>query len=226
MKRVTIGILLLLCIFTMSTCAAVPSKTLQWKGQTWDIRSEYGEPGHNYFSSSGAWIDDKNRMHLTVTKKNGKWYCSEIDSRNKFKYGTFTCKFASPVFTYPRNSICGMFTYLNDREELDIELTKWGASSGNNVWYSVQPYQIRGHNKGFYNAGNGVNTVHIIEWKPNYVRFTSKNSSGKIISDFKYIGNVPRNPEYLIFNVWLQGAPADGKNIDFVISDFSYVPYR
>jgi hypothetical protein len=202
---------------------------LKWKGQTWNVRSEYGEPGPNYFSSSGAWIDNQNRMHLSVVKKNGKWYCTEIDSRDKFKYGTFTCEIASSVFTYPRNSICGMFTYLDDSQELDIEMTRWGETSGNNIWYSVQPYSIKGNNKGFTSPSGvtGENTIHVIDWKPNYVRFTSKTSTGKILADFNYtnVAGIPKNPEYLIFNVWLQGAPSDGKNIDFIISDFSYQPY-
>ena len=201
---------------------------LKWKGQTWDVRSEYGEPGPNYFNSSGAWIDNQNRMHLTVTKKSGKWYCTEIVSKNKFKYGTFTCKIASPVCTFDKNSICSMFTYLDDSQELDIELTKWCASSGNNIWYSVQPYSVKGNNKGFTSPSRmkGKDTTYIIDWQPNYVRFTTKTSSGKVLADFKYtnVACIPKNPEYLIFNVWLQGAPSDGKNIDFIISDFSYKP--
>jgi hypothetical protein len=232
MKKLILILLFLAISINLASANTFPQNGhLNWKGQTWDVRSEHGEPGPNYFSSSGAWIDDKNRMHLSVIKKNGKWYCSEIDSRTKFKYGTFTCKFASPVFQYDKNTICGMFTYLNDEEELDIELTRWGASGSNtrtknNIWYSVQPYSIKGNNKGFYSGLSGADTIHIIDWQPTYVRFTSKTSTGKTISDFKYVGKVPKNPEYLIFNVWLQGAPSDGKNIDFIISDFSYQPSR
>lgn len=228
--------LIWLLVFFLVMVLAIPTEAIQypsngvikWKGQIWDVRTEYGEPGPNYFSSSGVYVDDQNRMHLQIIKKNGKWYCSEIDNRKKFKYGTFTCKFASPVFTYDKNSICGMFTYLDDSQELDIELTKWGQSSGNNIWYSVQPYYKKGNNKGFTNLSGvkGENTIHIIDWQPNYVRFTTKTSTGKVLADFNYtnVAGIPKNPEYLIFNAWLQGVPSDGKNIDFIVSDFSYQP--
>jgi hypothetical protein len=229
--------ILIIFIFLIGTASIAAANTypknnvIKWKGQTWDIRTEFGEPGPNYFSPSGVYVDNQNRMHLKAFKSGGKWYCSEIDSRTKYKYGTFTCKFASPVFQYNKNVICGMFTYLNDKEELDIELTRWGASGSktrtvNNIWYSVQPYSVKGNNKGFYSGLSGTETTHVIDWQPTYVRFTSKNSAGKIISDFKYTNakGIPKNSEYLIFNVWLQGAPTDGKTVDFIISDFKYTP--
>jgi endo-1,3-1,4-beta-glycanase ExoK len=211
----------LICITLLIT--PTTAKQLTWKNQTWDIRSEYGSPGPNNFNASGAWIDNQNRMHLTIMKKGTKWYCSEIVSTKKFRYGTFTCKIASPVHTFDKNSVCSMFTYLDDTQELDIELTKWGASAGNNIWYSVQPYTKKGNSKGYYCSASGANTTHIIEWQPSYVRFTSKNFNGEVFADFK-CKNSPRNPEYLIFNAWLQGNPSDGKNIDLIISDFSYKP--
>jgi beta-glucanase (GH16 family) len=213
--------LFLVMLVNPATANVYPKNNqLVWKGYAWDVRTEYGEPGQNYFSSSGVYVDSAGRLHLQVFKKSGKWYCSEVDSRNKFKYGTFTCRFDSPVFQYNKNVVCGMFTYLNDREELDIELTKWGVASGNNIWYSVQPYNLNGHNKGYIGKGTGVGSTHTIEWMPTYVKFTSRDSSGKIISNFMYTGNAPKNPEYLIFNVWLQGASS--QPIDFVVSDFKY----
>ncbi|KKH50866.1 glycoside hydrolase family 16 protein [Methanosarcina sp. 1.H.A.2.2] len=203
---------------------------INWKGQTWDVRSGTGQPGNNCWNNEGVWVDDKNRMHLTIVNDNGKWKCTEIDSRNKFLYGTFTWKVASPVFTYDKNSVVGLFTYLDDSQELDIEMARWGQSNGSQLWNAVQPYNISGNSKGVMipSCITGTNTIHQIDWQPTYVRFTSSTTDGKILSEFNYtnVNGIPKNPEYVIMNLWLQGAPSDGKNIELIISDFSYTPYK
>jgi endo-1,3-1,4-beta-glycanase ExoK len=201
---------------------------LTWKGQTWNVRSEYGEPGPNYFSSTGAWIDNQNRMHLKIVKNKGKWKCTEIDSQRKYLYGTYTMRVASPIFKFDKNSVCGIFTYLDDSHELDIEASRWSETKGNDLWYSVQPYSIKGNNKGFLipSSITGTNTIHRIIWKPTYIRFTTMQANGTILADFNYTNasGIPKQAEYIVMNLWLSAPPSNGKDIELIISDFSYQP--
>jgi len=213
---------------TPSSAKTYPSNgELNWKGINWEVRSGTGSPGNNYWNNEGAWIDDQNRMHLTITNKDGKWQCTDLKSENKYLYGTYTWKIVSPVFTYDKICVVGLFTYLTDKEEIDIEFSRWGYENGDQIDYSVQPYGISGNSKTYkVPAGiDGTNIINTLDWQPEYIRFTSKTAGGQVLSDFTYtnIGGIPRNPEYLMMNLWLfNGAPSDGKNIELIISDFSY----
>jgi hypothetical protein len=200
---------------------------LNWDGLTWDVRSGGGAPGPNTWNANGVYIDDQNRLHLTIVKNLGVWKCSEVDSRNKYGYGTFTWTVASPVFSYNKNSVVGLFTYLDDSQELDVEISRWGVASGNNLWYSVQPYSLSGNNQGSLENYMGT-TIHTIDWQPSSIKFKSTTENGQVLSEFTYTGKIPSNPQHAIMNLWLTKglAPSDGKNIDLIISDFSYVAYQ
>lgn len=197
---------------------------LNWKGQDWYLTGGKANPGNNYWNNTGAWIDNKDRLHLTIVKDNGKWKCTMLNSEYTYLYGTFTWTVASPVYNFDKNSVVGLCTYLDDYHELDIETSKWGETNGKNLWYSVQPSKIKGNCQAYFVPSNikGTNTKYRIEWKPTYVRFTSMQTNGKIIADYNYtnISGIPKQPESVIMNLWLVSPPSNGKNIELIISDF------
>jgi endo-1,3-1,4-beta-glycanase ExoK len=202
-----------------------PSKgIINWKGQDWTLWSGKSDPGNNNWNKTGAWVDNQNRLHLTIINKNGKWYCTGLDSQYKYTYGTFTWTVASPVYTFNKNSVLGLFTYQDDNHELDIETSKWGNDNNNNLDYSVQPFKIKGNEHSFNVKGtNGANTTYRIEWKPTYIKFSSMQN-GKIVNEWNYtnIAGIPKTPENVCMNLWLNNKPpSDGKNVECIISDFS-----
>lgn len=199
---------------------------ISWKGLTWDVSSGVGDPGHNTWSEDGVYVDDQGRLHLSIQKVGGTWTCSEVDSPNKYQYGTFTWTVDSPAYSFDKNSVVGLFTYLDDTQELDIEIAKWGDSDDKNLWYSVQPYALSGHNVGYKISESTGKTIHTIKWTPDYVRCTSTLESGEVIGDHTFTDGIPSNPEYAIMNFWLfEGrAPSDGQALDLIMSDFSYQP--
>jgi endo-1,3-1,4-beta-glycanase ExoK len=230
----------LICLFALSIVLisffeygvnTYPSNTypsngvLNWKGQDWHLGTGKSDPGNNYWNDRGAWIDYQNRMHLTVVKDEDIWKCTSLKSQHKYLYGTFTWTVASPVFTFDENSVVGLFTYLDDSQELDIEMSRWENAGGENLWYSVQPYRVKG-NRHEYLVPSSIkctNTIHKIEWKPTYVRFTSMQENGDVIADFNYtnISGIPQNPQRAMMNLWLLSPPSDGRNIELIINDFT-----
>lgn len=197
---------------------------IHWKGQDWTLWRDRSDPGNNYWNNTGAWVDNQNRLHLTIVNKGGKWYCTGLDSQYKYTYGTFTWTVASPVYTFDKNSVLGLFTYQDDNHELDIETSKWGLENGYNLDYSVQPFKIKGNERAYKVKGtNGANTTYRIEWKPTYIKFSSMQN-GKIVNEWNYtnIAGIPKTPENVCMNLWLNNKPpSDGKNIECIISDFS-----
>lgn len=200
---------------------------LNWKGQNWYLTGGKANPGNNYWNNTGALIDNQNRMHLTIVNDNGKWKCTMLNSQNSYLYGTFTWTVASPVYTFDKNSVVGLCTYLDDYHELNIITSKWGEPNGNQLWYSIEPSKIEGNSKDYLvpSSIEGINTTYRIEWKPNYIRFTSMQADGTIIADYNNtnISSIPKEPESIIMNLWLMAPPSDGKNIELIISDFKVV---
>jgi endo-1,3-1,4-beta-glycanase ExoK len=202
---------------------------LNWKGQTWYLSSGTSNPCNNTWNNTGAWVDDQNRLHLTIVKDKGVWKSTMLNSKNTYLYGTFTWTVASPIYTFDKNSVMGLFTYLDDYHELDIETTRWGETRGNQLWYSVQPSRTTGICKGYLipSSVNGVNTKYTLDWKPNYVRFTAMQPNGKVIADYMYtnVSGIPKQHETLLMNLWLMTPPSDGKNIELIISDLQITKY-
>jgi endo-1,3-1,4-beta-glycanase ExoK len=196
---------------------------IHWKGQTWDLLSGHSNPGNNYWNESGAWIDNQNRLHLSIIKKGGKWYCTGLGSESKYTYGTITWTVASPVHTFDKNSIFGLYTYQDDTHELDIESTRWGHKSGDDSDYSVQPSQNKGNERTYkVTDANNANINYKLEWKPDYVKFSSMQN-GKIVNEWKYTqtSGIPKTPENVCMNLWLIKPPSNGKNIECIISNFN-----
>ena len=200
---------------------------LNWKGQNWYLTGGKANPGNNYWNNTGAWIDNQNRMHLTIVNDNGKWNCTMLNSQDSYLYGTFTWTVASPVYTFDKNSVVGLCTYLDDYHELNIITSRWGEPNGNQLWYSIEPSKIEGNSKDYLvpSSIEGKNTTYRIEWKPNYVRFTSMKADGTVIADYNNTNSssIPQKPENVIMNLWLMAPPSDGKNIELIISDFKVV---
>jgi len=148
-----------------------PSKgIIHWKGLDWYVYTGRSNPGNNYWNNQGVWVDNQNRLHLTIINKDGKWYCTGLETINKYTYGTFTWTVASPVYTFDKNSVLGLFTYRDDNHELDIEPSRWGLEDDTNLGYSVQPVKVKGNERTFNLKGTkGANTTYRIEWKRTYI---------------------------------------------------------
>ena len=67
------------------------AKTIFFSGYNWTVKNSPGKvgPGPNYFSDSAnnVWVDTQGRLHLKITKRNGRWYCAEVISEVSFGYG-------------------------------------------------------------------------------------------------------------------------------------------
>lgn len=217
-------LLVVLILVVSSVVSAYPSDgVLNWKGQNWHLTGGNANPGHNYWNTSGAWIDNQNRMHLTIVKDKCKWKCTMLSSQYAYLYGTFTWTVASPVYTFDKNSVAGFCTYLDNCHESDIISSRWGEPNGTQLWYYMPP-KIEENSKGHMvpSSIEGTNTTYRIEWKPTYIRFTSKQADGTVIVDYNNtnISSIPHKPEYVIMNLWLIAPPSNGKDIELVISDF------
>lgn len=207
--------------------------TIYWDGIQWTAATGQHAPLNNNWSDSPSnlWIDDLNRLHLTIKNDNGKWDCTQLSSVNSYTYGIFTWKVVSPVFNFDKNSVLGLFTYADDNHELDIEVSQWAAGNGDLIRFSLQPYWLNGNTKTYLpsktvngvttdlSGYNGHDSTYQIVWKPTYINYEVRNNKDKSIANMYYtnVTYIPTGPQKVYMNFYLGAPPSDGKDLEVII---------
>jgi hypothetical protein len=211
---------------------------LDFSGYTWRVRDTQDAsqgPGPNYFSSSpeNVWLDSEGQLHLMITFRNGNWYCAEVYSEESFGYGIYTFFTKSRVDTIDMNSVLGLFTYLDDTNEIDIEFSRWGWVDGKNTWYVTQPGQTGGNAYGYDMVLLDNYSTHSFNWQSDYIKFRSlyghyyePPSQDDVIQEWNYTGpDIPmESTERAHMNLWLMSglAPSDGQEVEVIIKGFDF----
>lgn len=153
-------------------------RTLNWSGYDWIVKppSEVPlPPGRNFWSDSKEVVnvDKQGRLHLAIRFYNGRWYCPQMNTVESLGYGTYTFRITGDVANQDRNIVLGLFTYLDDDHELDIEITSGGI--GRDVvhaMYTVQPY---GHGGNINHGSTPLEntSTHRFTWLPGRATFES-----------------------------------------------------
>lgn len=161
--------------------APLVQKTLHFSGYDWAVRTagsdRGGEP--NNYDPANAWVDDKGFLHLRMADVNGTWSCAEVNLNRSLGYGTYRLVVQDTAHLGP-SAVVGLFTWddlrsEDFRNELDIELSRWGDAKAKNAQYVLQPFYVPANNSRFM-APPGVVT-HSFHWEPGKVTFRSVRGS-------------------------------------------------
>src|SRR5690606_9166055 len=215
------------------------ARIIKFSGYDWIVRTSDNKkvgPGPNLFSDSedNVWVDNQGRMHLTIVQKGGLWYCAGVILKNSLGHGKYIFYVANDVSKLDQNVVGGLFTYLNDNEEIDIEFSKWSNPDNMDSQFAVQP-STRVGNKVRYDLNLTSNlSTHSFNWQPDRIEFFSRHGHGvepnedNLIHEWIYKGNdIPpsRGTERLRMNLWLfRGqVPSDAKEHEMIIEKFEYI---
>ncbi len=237
---------LLACNLAILTGMATASSggTLNFSGYTWVVRSAgKGGPGPNYWDPGNVSVDTNGWLHLRLTQREGKWYCSEVHIRERLGFGRYEFWITGAVDTLDRNVVLGLFNYptsdvgRDGTHEIDIEFAQWGNSTAPHGNYTVWPATngVRRESKAFSFALDGTSSKHSFTWTSTNIVFES--SEGKDGVPARQLGNrvyQPTNPAAHIsqkpmpvhINLWcFQGhPPTDGKEVELIIRAFKFTP--
>ncbi|MDP6631411.1 MAG: glycoside hydrolase family 16 protein [Kiritimatiellia bacterium] len=185
---------------------------ITFAGRTWEVRQSASPAaaGENCWAGDvhNAWVDDRGRLHLKITRRGDVWTCAEIYSSDSYGYGTYTFRVASAVGAMDRNVVLGLFTWDNDApragklHEIDIEFTPWSRVFGENLHYSVQPVmgpdtdngQYDERTDGVFMPGDIGMSVHRFTWTPGYVDFASMSGpseTGAVLHSWRFTADNP-----------------------------------
>ncbi len=213
-------------------------RSITWSGYDWRVRppkwvTRYPGPNHWTDSADAVWVDEQGRLHLTIRFYEGNWYCSEIVSKGSFGYGRYEFQLTGPYGKLDKSVVIGLFTYLDDNNEIDIEITKWGKDiAHHHEQFTVQPYQSPGHiNRRDYPPGF-ARTAHAFTWLKDRVEFASYLGHGKKKpSPYRTWtfakDHIPiAGEEHLHLNLWLHRGswPKDMREVELIVDRFDFTP--
>jgi hypothetical protein len=222
-----------------------PKRILTFAGHEWGVK--YGDqlgPGPNDFSDSedSLWVDEDGRLHMTIIKRGGKWFCTEAINRQSLGYGSYVFTLNSRVDQLDENIILGMFTWDThapeyNYREIDFEFGKWQKPENENSQFVIQPWTREGntHRYDITYDGPTETTTHVMDWRPDGIHFQSyygeyseNPPAENMIHSWTYTGkdNPPPGGENIRINLWLVWGdiPTDDKNVEVIIEDFKYIP--
>jgi len=152
-------------------------KTIHFSGYDWVVRTagsdRGGEP--NEYSPDNVWVDEKGFLHLRMQNRTGKWTCAETFLTRSLGYGSYKFVVQDSAHLTP-SAVFGLFTWdlgrsQNVRNEIDVELSRWGDPKGKNAQYVIQPFYVA-ENVSRFMVPAGVVT-HSFRWEPGKVSFKS-----------------------------------------------------
>lgn len=215
-------------------------RELEFGNLHWRLKSSLTPtaPGPNYFrgTEDAVWVDEWG-MHLTIAEQQGRWWATEIFTRERVGYGTYTFTVETDIEQYDPNVVAGFFTWDTAPEEynreIDIEFAAWGQRDGTKFQYVVQPYTDSSRIFVFKPELNGTATTHRIVWTKEGVAFSSyhgnvdpdlQESDAMRIARWTYpAAPTPGRVRFRI-NFWLYQGNAPLRPAHMVITAFSFEP--
>ena len=236
-KAILIPFLLLSIIFLIitnqSSFYTIAENTISFSGYEWYVKTTSGDvggPGPNFFNDSveNVWVDSSGFLHLRITYENvsDRWFCAEVYSAESFGYGIYEFVLAPGFENLDKNVVLGLFTYLDDNNEIDIEFARWGDDSAENGQYVLQPSRLPNHVKRFEFDPQGLDSIHSFSWCKNTIDFNSTSVDEETLWRYYGVGIPKPDVEKARMNLWLmQGLPpSDSFETEVVIKSFKFIP--
>jgi hypothetical protein len=223
------------------------SRTISFSGYDWEVKSMCGlniqvDPGPNYFSDGeeDVRVDEEGQLHLTIKKRDTKWHCTEVFTKESLGYGKYIFRLSSRVDQLDKNVVLGLFTWDDiapqcNYREIDIEFSRWGEVTDLNAQYVVQPFSDPENIHKFPIELEDEKSTHFFNWSRGVIHFQSLNghpdlppAQEDIIESWTYTLNdiPPEGKENVHINLWLFNGvpPSDGKDAEVIIKSFEFIP--
>lgn len=214
----------------------IAQKTVHFSGYDWIVRRASSSRGGetNDYDPENAWLDKNGFLHLRMGERNGKWSCAEVSLPRSLGYGTYRFVVQDTASLIP-SAVVGLFTWdevasVGFRNELDIELSRWGNPKSKNAQYVVQPFYVPENIVRFMVPSGTV--THTFRWEPSKVSFESVQGAGhnvgaKSFSEHVFTSGIPTPAnETIHLNLYdyYHSKNSSQQPSEVVIEKFEYLP--
>jgi hypothetical protein len=216
---------------------------VSWGGQLWLGRespvTKQG-PAPNYWLSTPdtVFTDSSGRLHLVAEQVGSQFYSVGIQStKSNYGYGTYTVVVDTPLSSLDPIAVVGMYTYnrnyLPGRDEIDVELSRWGQPSPtfNNSQFVVQPWHLKNHLQAFLSPTDHTPLTFQWQWTKSAVYFREYDGvlpGATLIKKWTCasFSPAPLNGTKMNFNLWFSRGqpPYNRQTQEVVFRSFTYGP--
>jgi hypothetical protein len=204
-----------------------PVKILNFSGYQWEIRqiSSNRSGTKNQFEAANAWTDQAGLLHLRIDKRNGEWTSGEVGLTRSLGYGSYRFVVRDVTHLEPA-AVFSVLTWddTGPPREMDIEVSRWGADSGKNAQYVVQPYYVPANTVRF-TTPRGVLT-YSFRWQPGLVAFKTAGPAW-VVAEHVFTSGVPSpGNETIRMNLYVfdnKSHPLE-KGCEVIVEKFEYLP--
>lgn len=214
---------------------AIAGTSLRFSGRNWVIREGAGGPGNP--NNLDIWrrnnVECRNgNLVLEVTQQNGMWTTAQVSLTEVLGFGRYEWKVQGPVDDLDKNVVLGLFNYggVDEEDEIDIELTRWGQETNPNGNYVVYPNR-RGPaftKSEFEFDLVGNSSTHVFSWQRDRVSFASFEVAQPLgsweFAPSAYEDLIPQDPLPVYINLWMVGGNPPSNPAEVVIESFSWQP--
>jgi hypothetical protein len=197
-------------------------------------------------SADHVWVDEDDRLHMTIRKIDGTWYSTEIAAEDALGYGDYIFTIVGRLDTWDPNVVLGLFSWQypmcydpanpwNLHNEVDVEISRWGVPGNDIGQFVVQPWDYPGNMSRFavtFTSDDEL-TSYALRWLPDCIEARSWRGSPEaeapatLIHTWTYTGpHLPRPEQPRVhINYWqFNGSPWSGMDHEVVIDEFRFVP--
>lgn len=173
------------------------ARKIRWAKTTWKVRHTYGpsNPGRNIFANGkrSVFVDHKRRLVLRIDKGRAVEVAGPA-----MDYGTFSWSVDSNLNNFDRWRVVGLFVWVPNGNEQDIEFAHWGVPYIPTGWaVSWSRHRRTGFNN-FVVSNHTPYQVHLT-WTPTFTRYRVIDARGTTLVDVSYSQVFPITPSKQAF---------------------------
>lgn len=216
----------------------IPFSEYDWIVRFNNTLTKPGPDYPNYFSDSedNVWLDEQQRLHLKITKQDGKWYCAEVYTTEPLGYGEYVFYVTGRIDKYvekDKNVVLGLFNYYDPSNEIDIEFTRawflpWELNE--NTQYAVQPDDLPDSVDRFFmnlKKSPEEKSTHKFVWnqQSNQQSIFFQSIYGDKSYEWTYPGTHypdPDNGLHVHINLWSFNSQEHKEEVEIIIDKFEF----
>lgn len=230
-------------LILLSSVAPIKARTIEFSGYQWDVRptEQNGGPGPNHWDENNVSVDSSGYLHLKLTPRDGKWYCSEVNTQQALGFGLYQFSVIGRIDRLDPNIVFGLFNYPtpdigpDGTNEIDIEFAHWGDPATPIDNFTVFPAEVgvRPTSVSFPLVLRGAgSSTHTFNWTPASILFQSlggPNTNGTPLVRWLFqprnaTSRIPQSNLPVHINLWLfEGAPpTNSQEVELIVRSFTF----
>jgi hypothetical protein len=211
---------------------AASGRNLRFAGYQWKVRETPFEPGgtRNDYDPANAWTDRDGSLHLKIAGAQGHWKSAEVRLSRSLGYGTYRFVLRGLSQLEPA-AMFTIETWDNDgpSREMDVDLGRWGETTGKNGQFVIQPYLVPANTVQF-DLPDGAVTI-MLRWTQGVAAFRAFRGAvtrweSMPVREHIFSSGVPSTGnEAIHMNLYLYGArnPPRREN-EVTVEAFEFLP--